>query len=165
MKGYYLVLGDCPEGRDEPASSDERQMRLYWHLTSEAAAQLVAAATEILNAASIPFLLKVLRKPITYARADAGVMYIGLRHFARLGDAIAQDLPDAWPMDFGPRSLCSPCAWPTVLPSPRIPIHPRASASIAAGSSPGRSGSRSAGARPTAICDSPASPGPGRKRV
>ena len=68
MKGYYLVLGNCPEGRDEPASPDERQMRLYWHLTSETAVQLVAAATEILNAASIPFMLKVLRKPITYAR-------------------------------------------------------------------------------------------------
>jgi hypothetical protein len=90
VKGYYLALGDCEIERDEPGPPGERQMRFYWHLSSETAAPLIAAATEILSASSVPFVLKVLRKPVAYARADAGVMYIGLRHVTRLGDAIAR---------------------------------------------------------------------------
>jgi hypothetical protein len=90
VKGYYLVLGEGDVGRDEPGPRGDRQMRFYWHLTSETAAPLVGAATEILGPASVPFLLKLLRKPAAYARADAAVMYIGLRHFEKLGDAIAR---------------------------------------------------------------------------
>ena len=63
MKGYFYVFGDAEEDEIDSGSSIsvEPQWRYYWHLTSEAAAPFIAAATSILNASSVPFRLKVLR--------------------------------------------------------------------------------------------------------
>ena len=73
----------------DPAVLDP-QRRYYWHLTSQAAAPFLAAATSMLNAASVPFRLKVLSDPDAYTRADAGVLYLRRSHALAAGDAIAR---------------------------------------------------------------------------
>jgi hypothetical protein len=92
MKGYYFALGDAPDDDNEPRDPAilDPQRRYYWHLTSQAAAPLLAAATSMLNAASVPFRLKVLSDPDAYTRADAGVLYLRRRHALVVGDAIAR---------------------------------------------------------------------------
>ncbi len=90
MKGFFYVFGDGVEDESDlgPNGGGEPQRRYYWHLTSDAAAPFIAAATSILNAGSAPFTLKVLRNPNEYNRADAGVLYVGRRHAPELGDAV-----------------------------------------------------------------------------
>jgi hypothetical protein len=84
--GYYFALGDQVDDGTGPSAepaqeeTSTHQLRYYWHLTSGAAASFVTAATSILNSAEVPFRLKVVRYPAAYSRADAGVLYIGLRH-------------------------------------------------------------------------------------
>ncbi len=90
VKGFFYVFGDATDDESDrdPSDSVEPQWRYYWHLTSQAAAPFIAAATSILNASSVPFQLKVLRNPVAYNRADAGVLYVGRRHALELGAAI-----------------------------------------------------------------------------
>ena len=92
MKGFFYVFGDGEEVEIDagPGGVVEPQWRFYWHLTSEAAATFIAAATSILNASSIPFRLKVLRSPNEYNRADAGVLYVDRRHVLELGAAVGR---------------------------------------------------------------------------
>ncbi len=92
MKGYYFALGNAPDDENEPRDPAvlDPERRYYWHLTSQAAAPFLAAATSILNAASVPFRLKVLSDPDAYTRADAGVLYLRRSHALAVGDAIAQ---------------------------------------------------------------------------
>ncbi len=84
MKGFFFVFGDGPNTEhesDQPSRTvPEPQWRFYWHLTGEAAAPFIAAATSTLNTLSIPFRLKVPRDPDRYRRADAGVLYLARRH-------------------------------------------------------------------------------------
>ena len=69
--GFWLALGDAPfAGRDEP------QVRFYWNLRPDGAALLVEHLTRRLNAAQIPFRLKLLADPARYTRCDAAVLYL-----------------------------------------------------------------------------------------
>jgi hypothetical protein len=88
MDGFYIAVGDgvSTEGGDHKA---EPIVRYYWHLTLEAAVPFMAIATELLNAAGIPFRLKVLVDPDAYRRADAGVLYVSRVVDRHLGDTIA----------------------------------------------------------------------------
>jgi len=92
MKGFFYVFGDAAEDAIDPGASVavEPQWRYYWHLTSEASAPFIAAATSLLNAGSVPFRLKVLRDPNDYNRADAGVLYLGRRQGLEFGDLIGR---------------------------------------------------------------------------
>ena len=92
MKGYYFALAMPRMTRTKPRDPAvlDPQRRYYWHLTSQAAAPFLAAATSILNAASVPFRLKVLSDPDAYTRADAGVLYLRRSHALAAGDAIAR---------------------------------------------------------------------------
>lgn len=70
---FFLALGDA----DLP-SIDEApwQVRLYWNLAAEAAADWVEELTGRLNRRGVPFALKALADPAHYRRADAGVLYL-----------------------------------------------------------------------------------------
>lgn len=70
--GYYMAAGDTPL----PRESAQQFLRLYWHVTPRGAVRLVRAATTLLNAAGIPFRLKVLDDPTAYTRCDAAVLYV-----------------------------------------------------------------------------------------
>jgi hypothetical protein len=67
--GFYMALGDVELDGEEPV------VRHYWHLSPDGAAALVAAGTGALNAAGMPFRLKVVIDPSGYSRCDAGVLY------------------------------------------------------------------------------------------
>ncbi|MFI5454279.1 MAG: lanthionine synthetase LanC family protein [Isosphaerales bacterium] len=90
IHGFYFALGDGEEDDigKRGVGGGGPQIRYYWHLTPEIAAPFVAAATSLLNAAAVPFRLKVLSDPNAYTRADAGVLYVGHRYALRLGNTI-----------------------------------------------------------------------------
>jgi hypothetical protein len=73
--GFYLALGDEPM----LPSSVEPVLRLYWHVTADAAPHLISCATTRLNAAGMPFRLKSLDDPQHYTRCDAAVLYVPKR--------------------------------------------------------------------------------------
>ncbi len=79
--GFYLVDGDA-------ARAGGYETRLYFHLTAAGAAPLVAHATSRLNAAGIPFTLKVIDHPERFSRCDAGVLYLDRTDFARARDPL-----------------------------------------------------------------------------
>ena len=89
--GYYFAFG---EALDELADSFSLT-RVYFHCASENAASLVAELTTALNRFQTPFQLKAPTAPGLYGRADAAVLYVGLRYFpitARLIDEIRKDV-------------------------------------------------------------------------
>jgi hypothetical protein len=91
VPGYYYALGDAADDGPIPGERDGGPLlRYYWHLTSESAEAFVSVVTSLLNAAAVPFGLKVLSDPSAYTRADAGVLYVGRQYAPKLGDAIAQ---------------------------------------------------------------------------
>jgi hypothetical protein len=70
--GFYTACGDAALVAEGPRPL----LRLYWNLTAAGAAAFVAEATGQLNAAGVPFRLKVLHDPGTFSRCDAGVVYL-----------------------------------------------------------------------------------------
>jgi hypothetical protein len=96
LKGYYVAVGDVPfhldrEERDQTQTDGDRaRLRFYWHLTRDAAAPFVAAATACLNAVKIPFQLKVVRDSNRFTRADAAVLFLARRDALNLGTALRQ---------------------------------------------------------------------------
>ena len=92
VKGYYFALGDAEEeeGTSSRNAGKEARCRFYWHLTREVAVPFIEEASTRLNAAAVPFRLKVLSNPAAYHRADAGVLYINRRHALQVGGIIAR---------------------------------------------------------------------------
>ena len=90
MPGYYVAIGNGVPDEDDATETVEPLVRYYWHLTQEAAVPLMAAATSLLNAAGVPFRLKVLADPGAYRRADAGVLYLNRADERRVGDIIVR---------------------------------------------------------------------------
>lgn len=88
MPGFYFAIGDGDQAdtRDRP----EPLVRFYWNLTAAGAAPYMAAATQTLNATSVPFRTKVLTDPASYVRADGGVLYLERRFFHRVRAALLQ---------------------------------------------------------------------------
>lgn len=97
--GFYLARGNAPLTENEPL------VRVYWNTTAAGAGVLVRQVTERLNSCGIPFHLKVLDDPRSYARCDSAVLYLATRDYARvradhagrLLDALAVHLIDAVP--------------------------------------------------------------------
>src|SRR5262249_40748610 len=74
--GFYLATGDGEGDNDDRGDDGEPLLRYYWNLTSAAAAPFMRSTTTLLNAAGIPFRVKLLVDPSAYERADAGVLYM-----------------------------------------------------------------------------------------
>lgn len=86
VPGFYMAIGNgSPKNRQDVLGP---QVRVYWNLTAQSAVQYIHLMTAQLNALSLPFRTKVLVDPNTYTRADAGVLYIERRDFARAQPAI-----------------------------------------------------------------------------
>ena len=70
--GFYTVVSDAP--------TDPRRRRAscasYWNVTPPGAPALVGALTSRLNAAGVPFRLKVADHPFRLERCDAAVLYL-----------------------------------------------------------------------------------------
>ncbi|HEX3447960.1 MAG TPA: T3SS effector HopA1 family protein, partial [Isosphaeraceae bacterium] len=87
--GFYYAVGDAEEETYSGDAAVEPMVRFYWHLLSSVAAPFVAAATSALNAARIPFLLKVLSDPNDFHRADSGVIFVRRHYLPRLSEMVA----------------------------------------------------------------------------
>jgi hypothetical protein len=81
IAGFYTAVGDA-QTAGRAGDPGPPLLRVYWNLTSVGAVPFIALATQMLNAAAIPFRLKVLADPGHYVRADAGVLYVDRRDFA-----------------------------------------------------------------------------------
>jgi hypothetical protein len=81
LQGFYGLFGDADRSDEGNGASDI--VRFYWHLTKDGAVPWVRELTERFNAAGLPFHAKVLNDPASYARADAGVLYLERRHVER----------------------------------------------------------------------------------
>lgn len=81
--GFYVALGDR---RPDPGV----ELRVYFHLTAAGAAVLVAACTRVLNAAEMPFALKVVDRPGGFTRCDAAVLYLQPGGFERARPSLAR---------------------------------------------------------------------------
>jgi hypothetical protein len=95
--GFYTALGDRPPGTGA-------ELRVYFHVTAAGAAPLVGACTSALNAAAVPFVLKVVDRPGGFTRCDAAVLYLepgGLERarvaLAEIVDVCAPHLRDETP--------------------------------------------------------------------
>jgi hypothetical protein len=69
LGGFYTALGNA----EEPEGPG---LRIYWNLYSAGGPLLVERLTSRLNAAGIPFWLKVLKDPAHYGRTDSAVLYL-----------------------------------------------------------------------------------------
>lgn len=69
--GFYMAIGDEPF-----ANENADVVRFYWNLEASGAVPFVRIATSLLNGRRIAFQLKVLTSPSSFARCDAGVLYI-----------------------------------------------------------------------------------------
>jgi hypothetical protein len=92
--GYYLALGDAPlESVARPTSDGapdaaSRIVRVYWHLMASGAVPFLRRATRALNAAGLPFRLKVLNDPDAFTRCDAAVLYLRRRDYIACAEAL-----------------------------------------------------------------------------
>lgn len=86
--GFYFALGDADEDPHTPGGPPI--VRLYFHVTAAGAARLLGELTRVLNAAAVPFRYKTLTDPRGYVRADAAVLYLGLRHYRRVERDVAE---------------------------------------------------------------------------
>ena len=75
--GFFMVLGAA--GSDVLAS--HHTVRVYWHITASGAPALVRALSSRLNAATVPFRLKVANHPLRFDRCDAAVLYLPIEAF------------------------------------------------------------------------------------
>ena len=104
VPGFYVAIGDG--GGDEDGGGEgDPLIRYYWHLSIAAAIPFMAAATKHLDAAGLPFRLKLPADPDAYRRADAGVLYVRRRYkrhldgcIARIHEAVAPDLRPETPL-------------------------------------------------------------------
>jgi hypothetical protein len=84
FSGFYMALGNQGLSQN-PATT---VVRFYWNLQSGGASPLLAAATQTLNSAQIPFHLKVLSDADLYNRCDAGVLYVEKPDYPRVAHAV-----------------------------------------------------------------------------
>ena len=84
-QGFYTVLGNVERGR----SQEDVEVRLYFHVTATGAVPLVEVSTRLLNAAKIPFELKLVDHPTGYTRCDAAVLYLEPGSFDRARQSLA----------------------------------------------------------------------------
>ena len=69
----------CPPASGSRSATLRRRrldVRVYWNVAAGGAPRLVAAVTGVLNAAGVPFRLKVADHPYRFARRDAAVLYL-----------------------------------------------------------------------------------------
>ena len=84
-QGFYTALGDV----ERAGSQEDVELRIYFHLSAAGAVPLVEASTRLLNAARIPFELKLVDHPTGYTRCDAAVLYLEAGSFGRARPALA----------------------------------------------------------------------------
>jgi hypothetical protein len=89
--GFYFAFGETLDELADQLSL----VRFYFHCAADAAVDLVRSLTRGLNRFQLPFQLKLPSSPMLYGRADAAVLYVGMRYASitlRIVDAARADL-------------------------------------------------------------------------
>jgi HopA1 effector protein family len=84
--GLYFAFGDTLFGFEASAPL----VRVYWHVSAAGAPPLVRAITLELNGLGVPFRFKTLSEPRLYSRADAAVVYMLKKDYARARPGLAR---------------------------------------------------------------------------
>lgn len=92
QSGFYYVFGQTP-GDD----SVTLQTRLYFHVSPDGSAPLVAWVTRTLNAYHVPFQFKCLNHPDLYGRPDPAVLYVQKPHITLVLDRLIEALAELRP--------------------------------------------------------------------
>jgi hypothetical protein len=71
LGGFFMALGDADD-----TMTDADTARVYWNVRASGAEALVESLTSGLNAAQVPFWLKLVDAPQKYQRTDAAVLYV-----------------------------------------------------------------------------------------
>jgi hypothetical protein len=79
--GFYLAVGNTEWSPEEA----KKLNRFYWNLTAAGAATFLRAATSTLNAANLPFRVKVANHPSRFNRCDSGVLYLPMADYGLAG--------------------------------------------------------------------------------
>jgi hypothetical protein len=106
--GYYFAFGETLDELAEQLS----MMRFYFNCRADDAPALLGVVTGELNRFQVPFQMKAPTAPALYGRADAVVLYVGLRYVAlvlRLLDGLRASLPLEAPTPLFTRPL-----WPGI---------------------------------------------------
>ncbi|GGZ01733.1 hypothetical protein GCM10010300_52200 [Streptomyces olivaceoviridis] len=84
--GYVLATRDS----EHECETDEEgvRVRVYWHLTPQAAPGFLGSCFRFLGAEDVSFQVKVLSSRRSYGRADAGVLYMDKSAFHRARHAV-----------------------------------------------------------------------------
>ena len=82
--GFYTVVGDTPS-----SSPSGAVVRVYWNVDATVASALVHALVSRLNAATVPFRLKVGDHPFRLDRCDAAVLYLDELAYRRADGTIS----------------------------------------------------------------------------
>jgi len=82
--GFYVALGDR-----EWSAYGHSIVRLYWNVTPAGALRFVRDATIALNAAEVPFRIKVVNRPDRFTRRDALVLYTRKSDYSRVATLMA----------------------------------------------------------------------------
>jgi hypothetical protein len=89
--GFYYAFGEVPA---EPGTG-AGPLRFYWNVAAEGAADLLRAATSLLNRWQVPFQLKTLDRPGLYGRRDGSVLFVDRRFYplaGRLAEAVSRQV-------------------------------------------------------------------------
>ena len=89
IRGFYFAVGDAGDETQADDGPLGPIVRYYWHLLAGAAVPFVAAATSLLNAAGIPFRLKVLSDPNHFHRADSGLIFVRWHFLPQVSEIVA----------------------------------------------------------------------------
>lgn len=75
--GFYFAFGETLTDQQD----EHNVVRYYWNINPEGATHLIRTVTHHLNRFQVPFRLKCLTMPASYARLDPAVLYVGKRYY------------------------------------------------------------------------------------
>jgi hypothetical protein len=91
QNGFYMAVGN--QGSESHGlwvdAAQPDIVRFYFNFVPEGAVQIMAALTDQLNAATLPFSFKVLYNPSDYGRYDSGVLYIERQNYSVVASLLA----------------------------------------------------------------------------
>jgi hypothetical protein len=106
--GYYFAFGETLDELAEQLSL----IRFYFNCRAEDAAALMGVVTAELNRFQAPFQMKAPTAPALYGRADAVVLYVGVR-YAAIVLRLLDGLRAGWALD-APTPLFTRPLWPGI---------------------------------------------------
>lgn len=81
QNGFYMAVGNAGSSKRGSSDAPPEIVRIYFNLSSEGAAPVMASLTQQLNEIGLPFSFKALYNPSDYERYDSAVLYFDRTHY------------------------------------------------------------------------------------